>query len=115
MENNLATALEKVKARSARVVVMTKERVAVTAKYVKLRSSVEQRLGFASNEMVCLEAKVVKISHEWDVRGARAEQLSLKAQCAPGLAVDIKTLRERMSTLETAACTKISNSSNNRQ
>lgn len=59
-QKNLAMALENAKISLARTVVVAKERDAVTVKYVELSSSMENRVGFANNEMVCLKAKIVK-------------------------------------------------------
>lgn len=57
---NFATALDKVKASSARAAV-SKERHAVTAKYEELRSCAELRMGFANSKTVCLKANSFKM------------------------------------------------------
>lgn len=62
----MATALEKVRVSSTRAVTMAEEQDAATAKYMELRSSMEQCVGFANNEMASLKAELVKMTKERD-------------------------------------------------
>lgn len=51
------------------------------AKYEDLRSSMEQHVIFANNEMARLKADVAKMTQKWKVNMAKAEQLSLQVLC----------------------------------
>lgn len=98
---NLETAFEKRDASSARAVAMAMERCAVNANYEKLRSSMEQRVGFANNEIDRFKAENVTLTLESDASVAKAEQVSLETQRVPWLVEEAKKLRERVSSLET--------------
>lgn len=77
-QKNLAATPGKVKAILARTVAITKGRDSVTTKFEELTSSMEQRVGFANEEMACLEAEVVRVTQEWDKSIEKEEPMSLE-------------------------------------
>lgn len=90
MPKNLKTALEKMKFNLVRAVLMTKGQDAGTAKHEELRSSVEQRVGLANNEMAHLETEVVNVTQKWNANVTKAKQLAPGLQCVSGLADEVR-------------------------
>lgn len=72
----------------------------MSTKYEKLSLSVEQGVFFTNKEMARLEAEIAKVTQKCDASMAKAEQLSLKVLCVPGLEEDAKKLRVRESALK---------------
>lgn len=103
VQKSLAVALKKMKASLALVVALAKDQDAVATKSNNMNSSVGRRMGFASKEVARLETKVVKVTQKPNASVAIAEQLSLEAQCVPGLAEEVKKLCEHVSVPDTIA------------
>lgn len=80
----------------------------MTAKYERLHLSMEQRVGFTSKKMACLQAIIVELTLERDDSVAAAERLSFEVHRIPRLADKAKKLLERVSSLDTAERAKVS-------